>query len=598
MAFNNFTVNIVTFIETAGLDWTISNPSVVLLLTPNLGYNLTASNFSATAPLPSDVSSVVFSQNGNNVNCTVTYISPSVMPANDVLIAVCASGFAEENLISVSGIIKSCGISNVSQPTNLPLAYTGSGIFGSAATVSVTTATASTNYYFEIEPVLALSIGDLSNYTITSAKTYNAANQLTQVIFTVVYNFPQTSVSGDALCLTANAAVIYSPPVCINSYSFPLSSPTILAGGQTNTYTLNGIVGASYNVSLVNSAGTVLLNEVGVLDTSGVKAITLVFPATTVNEIYTLTTTGSCIANGIVTASQQPSVITLNQYIDTQLGFGFSSTNSDITVGAITAKTFIPFQNVPGPQLYTVTATSTSNIVLNTTPTTGDWSGGGGGFYPTDLTYNSYVSLSSYTIDNTGSVKTLKAELTVVIDQAGIPSLNRILNLDNFITPNSTQLALCYATTELALCCGTSTPAVVFVAGLNVANLASVTGLLYTSNTLVTESPDGYYSDDQAISCSGGGGSFYQSFALTTGTNAVGSNMCDVVCNVTLYHSGTGTLPQSGDYIYQTGSQNASPATFTNFKGIRATTGGNSIQAMNVNSLGQVTSIVICNPPQ
>lgn len=530
MAFNNFTVNIVTFLETAGLDWTISNPSVVLLLTPDLGYNLTASNFSATAPLPSDVSSVVFSQNGNNVNCTVTYISPSVMPANDVLIAVCASGFAEENLISISGILKSCGISNVSQPTNLPLAYTGSGVFGSTSTVSVTTVIASANYYFELDPVLALSIGDLSNYTITNAKTYNAANQLTQVIFTVVYNFPQTSVSGDELCLTANAAVIYTPPVCINSYNFPLSSPTILEGGQTNTYTLNGIEGASYNVSLVDSAGTVLLNEVGALDTSGAKAITLVFPATTVNEIYTLTTTGSCIANGIITASQQPSVITLNQYIDTQLGFGFSSTNSDITVGAITAKTFIPFQNVTAARnYYIVTATSTSNIVLNTTPITTDWSGGGGGFFPNDLTYNSYVDLSSYTIDNTGSVKTLQAKLTVVIDQAGVPSLNRMLNLDNFISSGS---------------------------------------------------------------------SFYQSFALTTGTNAVGSNMCGVVCNVTLYHGGTGTLPQSGDYIYQTGSQNASPATFTNFKGIRATTGGNAIQAMNVNNLGQVTSIVICNPPQ
>ena len=208
MAFNNFTVSIVAFSETAGLDWTISNPSVVLLLTPNLGYNITASNFSATAPLPSDVSSVVFSQNGNNVNCTVTYISPSVMPASDVLIAVCASGFAEENLISISGVLKDCGLSNISQPTNLPLAYTSSGIFSSVATVLSQTVTASANYYFDVEPVLALALGNLSNYTITSAKTFNAANQLTQITFTVTYTFPQASVSGDEFCLTANAQEI------------------------------------------------------------------------------------------------------------------------------------------------------------------------------------------------------------------------------------------------------------------------------------------------------------------------------------------------------------------------------------------------------
>jgi hypothetical protein len=67
--------------------------------------------------------------------------------------------------------------------------------------------------------------------------------------------------------------------------------------------------------------------------------------------------------------------------------------------------------------------------------------------------------------------------------------------------PDSTQLSLCYATTENALCCATSTSSVVFVAGLNVPNLASVTGLLYTTNTLQTQAAVGFYSDDNAITC-------------------------------------------------------------------------------------------------
>ena len=451
---SNFSATIVSFDEITGVDWTLDNPSVVLLLTPNTGFTINASNFSATAPLPTNVSSVVFSQAGTNITCLVTYISPSVMPASDVLIDICASGYAEQTQVTLSGTLKTCGTSNVSLPApgDLPSAYAVSGDFNTTATVLTQSVVASTGFFFAVEPVLALNIGILSNYTITSVKTYNAANQLTQIVFTVVYNFPQTSVSGDEICLTANAEAIYTPAVCINSYSFPLSSPTISAGGQTNTYTLNGIAGASYNVSLVNSAGTVLLNEVGVLDTSGVKAITLVFPAATVNEIYTLTTTGSCIANGIVTASQQPSVITLNQYIDTQLGFGFSSTNSDITVGAAILKTFIPFQNVPVPPSYIVTATSTTNIVLNTTPAPIDWSGSGGGFFPADLTYNSYVSLAKYTINNVSNPKTLEAKLSVVIDQAGTPSLTRVLNLDNFITGYQT-LQLLYGATDVASCC-------------------------------------------------------------------------------------------------------------------------------------------------
>jgi len=67
--------------------------------------------------------------------------------------------------------------------------------------------------------------------------------------------------------------------------------------------------------------------------------------------------------------------------------------------------------------------------------------------------------------------------------------------------PDSTQLSLCYATTENSLCCGTSSSSVVFVTGLNVSNLASVTGLLYTTNTLQTQAAAGFYSDDNAITC-------------------------------------------------------------------------------------------------
>jgi len=67
--------------------------------------------------------------------------------------------------------------------------------------------------------------------------------------------------------------------------------------------------------------------------------------------------------------------------------------------------------------------------------------------------------------------------------------------------PDSTQLSLCYATTENALCCATSTSSVVFVAGWNVPDLANVTGLLYSNNTLTTQAATGFYSDDAGITC-------------------------------------------------------------------------------------------------
>jgi hypothetical protein len=96
------------------------------------------------------------------------------------------------------------------------------------------------------------------------------------------------------------------------------------------------------------------------------------------------------------------------------------------------------------------------------------------------------------------SPKLLTAELTVVIDQAGVPSLNRILDLDNFVQQSTTELTLCYATTENALCCENPTQVTVYALGY-VPGLASVTGLLYTNSDLLTEAAPGFYSDD--INC-------------------------------------------------------------------------------------------------
>ena len=127
MAFDNFTVNIVSFPETAGVDWTLDNPSIVLTLVPDAGYSISAANFSATTPLPNYVSSVIFTQNGSNIDCVINYTVPSVMPSVDVLVSLCATGFAEATAVTVSGTIKDCGTSNIGLPKvgDLPTSYSG-----------------------------------------------------------------------------------------------------------------------------------------------------------------------------------------------------------------------------------------------------------------------------------------------------------------------------------------------------------------------------------------------------------------------------------------------------------------------------------------
>jgi len=174
MAFDNFTVNVVSFIETAGTDWTIANPSVSLTITPDAGYAINAINFSPIAPLPTYVGSVVFTQNGLNIDCVITYTSPSIMPSVDVLISLCIQGYAERSTIVISGVLKG-STSNVSIPASgdLPRNYSGSGEWDTSLLVLTQVVTASTGYFFATLPVLSLSIGNLKNYTITSIKTFD-----------------------------------------------------------------------------------------------------------------------------------------------------------------------------------------------------------------------------------------------------------------------------------------------------------------------------------------------------------------------------------------------------------------------------------------
>ena len=68
--------------------------------------------------------------------------------------------------------------------------------------------------------------------------------------------------------------------------------------------------------------------------------------------------------------------------------------------------------------------------------------------------------------------------------------------------PDVTLFNLCFAVTENDLCCDTSTPVVVYAAGLNVANLSSVVGDLYKDSFLQIKADNGFYSDDSGITCS------------------------------------------------------------------------------------------------
>ena len=481
----NFTVTVVTFDAVAGTDFTQNNPSVVLLLTPDAGYTLTAGDFTATSPLPSFVSSAVFSQNGLNVNCVVNYISPSTMPAADVLIEVCGTGSAVETNLTLAGTVKSCGISYVSNPPNdlkPPVAYTGSGAFGTSAIVFSQTVTADSGYYFDTEPSLSLTIGVIANYNITSVKTYNTEGLLIEIVFTVNYTFPVGNVTGDELCLIANAIPIYNPPTEIQSYSF--NSGQVAVGGETRSFIINGITGANWALSANYVPGNInIVNTSGVIDSTGQAIVNVIFPATTVNLTYTFTLTGD-LASTFNTSSGQSSTVTVLQLINTDLSLQFSSTNTDITVGAAASRSYIPGNtSYNGFYDYTVSATSVSNFVTVSPISIVDWSNQS----LSAPQYDFVVTNQIITIDNVASPKTLTGLVTIEIFGTGTPNLLSVLNLDNHMQGALVPLSLSFGSTATLACC-TSPTSTFFVASGQ--NFQTATTILDASGNAAA---DGFY---------------------------------------------------------------------------------------------------------
>jgi len=437
MAFDNFTVNVVSFSETAGDDWTIANPSVSLTITPNTGYSIDATNFSAITPLPSYVNTVVFNQNGNNIDCVITYTTPSVMPSADVLVSLCIQGYASEIPIVVVGTAVSGGLTNVSTPApgDLPLSFSSNGEWDTSSTVFTQAVIASPGYYFVTKPNLSINQGNRKDYTITSVESTDSEGRLVQVTFSVSYKFPVDNVSGDEIVLTANAIQYYDPPVEITSYQFN-SNNVINTGGETRTFTIYGIEGANWDLQCVYTPGNInIVNTSGTIDATGKAVVSVVFPATvSVNRTFTFTLTGD-LASSFDTANGQTSTPFVSQYKLSVLGLVFSTTDAAVTVGPISNINYFPFVNVPRI-IYTVTATSTSPFILNPTPVAKglNWSNQGTPVPPQDFEF-SMVS-QEFTINNSltiGVPSTLTATVVVSVAVAGIVDATSTLDLDDIL---------------------------------------------------------------------------------------------------------------------------------------------------------------------
>ena len=444
----NYTVTEVSFLETAGVDFSIDQPSVTLLLTPNQGYTLNLSDFTVVTPLPNYVSSVVFSEGivAGTLNCLITYLQPSIMPFTDVLVDVCSTGSAVFIGYNISGTISQCDVSNTKIPvfSDPPVQYSGTGFYNTTTTFATYVVTAETTYYYPTAPTLSVVVGNPSDYSITAVNTLDLQGRITETTFTIQYTFPAIDVSSDNICLVANAVSIYNPQVKINSYSFAPGA-TVDQDGQTTDFIINGIEGANWTLNVLSSNLVNIVNTSGVIDSTGTFTVPIPFPSTLIDQTWTITLAGGDLSSSFDTPNGQPSVIVLNQYIDTTLGFAFTSTNSGITVGSATTLTFPPYaQQYQSPFQYIVTATSTNDVVLSPIPFNNAWTNqnASGNLYIQEVVGSSFV------INNNTTPSTITATLSVSVDQAGRPNMVSELDLDGYIQEGGCwEVTLCGSAT-------------------------------------------------------------------------------------------------------------------------------------------------------
>ena len=133
------------------------------------------------------------------------------------------------------------------------------------------------------------------------------------------------------------------------------------------------------------------------------------------------------------------------------MSFGFTSSNADVTVGAVASQYFAPYSPTPLVYVYSVTATSVSNITLLSALPFSAWTNQN----LLSPFYNQTILSSVVTVDNTQAIKTITAQLEVSIDFAGTSDLLSTLDLDNYIQGSLMPITLIYSLTD-ACCDGIS----------------------------------------------------------------------------------------------------------------------------------------------
>lgn len=437
--YENFTVTEINFIEPAGND--LGNLGTqTLSIVPDTGYTLDVNDFGLVAPIPPEVdqNSFVFTQNGDRVDVSFSFISGYIMPSNPIEVPLCFLGFANLAGYSIAGSVDVA----TTNATPLPqlVSYSGSGEYSSTEVIYTQTILADSNYYFFVEPIASLAVGDPSAYNITSSKTFGGPNgELTAVTFSVEYTYPAENVSSDLINIVGSAIPIIVPTQLINAFNFNGSSGynfTVNSAGAVRDLNLIGDPNAVYSVSLFDNLGNETVyatNQVmGATGTATIPGITIPSSAAG-NPPYELIISGEI--NPAITNVGDTIVVDILQQEPVFIEITATVTDANLTIAGVpdvlnfNANT----DYAPGtePVLnFSFTATSTAGEITQIAPVTAD------SFTPVipdPLEIDYIYNISNLTSALTDSNTIFTVSGTIEVYSSGATPITHVLDLDNII---------------------------------------------------------------------------------------------------------------------------------------------------------------------
>ena len=348
---NNYTFSSVSFEVQEQTFISDTQATAVLTISPAPGYSITASDFSIDPSFFNQyVSGYVFVQDGNNVICTVTFLSDVQMPSSNVTIPLCIVGEGNINALPISGTFSAnvtAGVIGNGTETDTP--YSALGLEGTQVSLFTRSYSAPAGMFISDQTVQIL-VGNQSNYPSPATRTFDALGNITAISYDIKYLFPGVGVSGDKLFIKG-----------VNTYALRLPQPSEVTGystlpvfmqfsGGNFSWNVFGVDGASFSASMTDGVDTVTIATNAIIGTGGVSTQTIEFPTYSgaTYKDWTLTLTGD-----LQSPFSQANPATIRQYAANVTTLTASSANGIVGFTPILS-TLSALQQYATPMVYPV----------------------------------------------------------------------------------------------------------------------------------------------------------------------------------------------------------------------------------------------------